>query len=372
MKNKKILIVITRGDEIGGAQTHVIDLATSLSKLGHDVTVAAGSDGVLFQNFDNTKIKCHIFDNLKRSISILKDFKAYREIEALILNDGFDFVASHSSKAGILTRLVCFNHNVSNSFTVHGWSFTDGVSRLKKIIYTAIELFMVRYSDRTICVSSFDQKLGISHNILSENNSTVIHNGVHNNNNFIETNVKIKNKSSFKFVMVARFCEQKDHSSVIKAISLIKDIDIKVDFIGAGNDNKLKELSLELGVVDKINFLGQIDRSHVEKKLIDYDAFLLISNWEGFPISIVEALSAGLPVIASDVGGCSEAITDGYNGYLVERSDYNDLSYKIRMLCESSTLRLDMSINARHSYEDSFTVDKMIDKTIKCYGLDVA
>ena len=97
-----------------------------------------------------------------------------------------------------------------------------------------------------------------------------------------------------------------------------------------------------------------------------FDVFLLLSNWEGFPISIIEAMRAGLPVIASDVGGVNEAVIDGVNGYLVDANDKNAVGVFMR-LCDRFEEIVRFGNQSRRLYLEKFIVKNMLIKTSKIF-----
>jgi len=93
----------------------------------------------------------------------------------------------------------------------------------------------------------------------------------------------------------------------------------------------------------------------------------LISRWEGFPLTVIEGMRAGLPTIGSDVGGVREAVEDGQNGFLVPREDPEELSRKVRILLTDAQLRRRMGQEGRRRYESMFTFEKMYERTLEVY-----
>jgi glycosyltransferase involved in cell wall biosynthesis len=100
--------------------------------------------------------------------------------------------------------------------------------------------------------------------------------------------------------------------------------------------------------------------------------FALSSNWEGFPLSILEAMRAGLPVIASDVGGVAEAVADGRTGFLVNPGDLDTFRSRLLSLVESPGLRAQMGWAGRERYEAHFAVEGMLNRTLAVYRLAAA
>src|SRR4029077_5775031 len=96
--------------------------------------------------------------------------------------------------------------------------------------------------------------------------------------------------------------------------------------------------------------------------------FLLISRWEGFPRSILEAMRAGLPVVASDVGGVSESVVEGVTGFVVPAGDVEALVSRLELLLEFPPLRRRLGRAGRARYEAQFTFDHMFERTARMYG----
>jgi glycosyltransferase involved in cell wall biosynthesis len=116
-----------------------------------------------------------------------------------------------------------------------------------------------------------------------------------------------------------------------------------------------------------VEFLGQ--RQDVAEILAASNLFVLSTNWEGFPLSILEAMRAGLPVIATDVDGVREAITDGDNGLLVRARDLDGLTEAIRRLVADPAIRERMGARGRIAYEERFSVGAMLRKTSSVYEI---
>ena len=115
----------------------------------------------------------------------------------------------------------------------------------------------------------------------------------------------------------------------------------------------------------RVKFLGF--RKDVAEIMNQADIFALISNWEGLPCTIIEAMCGGIPVIASDVGGVKEVVADGETGYVVPRSNRAILTEKLSKLATNQKLRLQMGLAGRQRYESQFTFKQMYQKTLNTY-----
>lgn len=359
----RIAYVITRSDSIGGAHVHLLDLATAMRSAGHDVTVFAGGDGPFFDELSQRNIQYKSVPELVRPIRPGQDLKASRELRRALAPLRPDLVAVHSSKAGWIGRFVARSLKLPVVFTVHGWAFTDGVAHAAQMLYRAVERLAAPLADRIITVSHYDRRLAIEQRVAPEHKLITIHNGVHD--------VPPKLFSSPgqdppKIIMVARFEAPKDHELLLRALGELQAIDWNLELVGDGPLRpKVEGLAATLGIRDRIHFSGAC--RDIPERLATAQVFVLTSNWEGFPLTVLEAMRAGLPVIASDVGGVSEAVKDGVTGFLVPRGELEALVDRLRVLLREPALRERMGRQGRNRYQVEFTFDRMFERTLSVY-----
>jgi glycosyltransferase involved in cell wall biosynthesis len=166
--------------------------------------------------------------------------------------------------------------------------------------------------------------------------------------------------------MVARLSRWKDHPTLLQALSGLKDLDWQLELVGDGPlRGQLEELVQSLGLASRVTFLGF--RRDVPERMAEAQLFLLISKWEGFPRSILEAMRAGLPVVASDVGGVKESVVDGTTGFVIPRGDAVRLRECLRQFITNAELRVCMGAAGRARYEEMFTFDRLVERTTKVY-----
>ena len=300
----KIALVITRADDLGGAQVHLLKLATTLAKRGQQTAVFAGTRGALSELLEEEGVPFREISSLARSINPLRDFAAVGELTRALSDFGPDLVASHSSKAGAIARLVAFRLGVPSVFTAHGWSFTPGPPFHKRLAYLFLEGLLARCGEKIITVSEFDRRLALRYRLAAPDRIVTIRNGVEDLAG--EEYRAAATKEPPQLISVARYSDQKDHRTLFLALAELKHLDWTLQLLGDGpKRNEVEALARALGMSQRIEFLGL--RRDVAHRLAQSQIFLLISNWEGLPISILEAMRAGMPVIASDVGGVGPA-----------------------------------------------------------------
>jgi glycosyltransferase involved in cell wall biosynthesis len=165
----------------------------------------------------------------------------------------------------------------------------------------------------------------------------------------------------FRWIAVGRLEPQKDYPTLLRALALVSDASLAIAGQGAGR-TELETLTNQLGVADRVEFLGV--RQDIPELLSRYDGFVLSSAWEGFGIGLVEAMAAGLPVIATRSGGPQEIIgDDGDAGLLVPTADPRALAAAmISVAGKDSYDRRMMGENARRRSASVFDINVALDR----------
>jgi glycosyltransferase involved in cell wall biosynthesis len=358
--NPRILYIITR-TERGGAQIHLLHLLRA-SRQAYDLALASGEEGFLTEAVRKMGIPVFIMPHLVHSIRLIEDVHGLMEIVETILAFKPELVHLHSSKAGLLGRMACLITSTPCVFTAHGWAFSDGAATSRRILALATEWLAGLIPSHTIAVSDYDAMLARRFGVgTSRQQMTTIHNGIPDQPeraNPAYTGVPI-------ISMVARFSPPKDQEALLRALARVVS-PFELWFVGDGPGKKaVYETARSLGMLDRTKFLGDCDG--VPKILSQTHIFALLTRHEGLPISILEAMRAGLPILASNVGGVPEVITHGENGLLVDRDDESSLIENINLLLRDSSLRARMGAIARKRFECGFLVEDMVQKTFSVY-----
>ncbi|MDQ2711763.1 MAG: glycosyltransferase family 4 protein [Acidobacteriota bacterium] len=356
----KILYLVTKSER-GGAQVHVLDLVRTLRGRIEPV-VACGDDGFLIDECRKLGVEVHIVPDLVHPIRPLQDARAVVAVSSLIRRCCPDIVHGHTSKAGLVARLAGSLTRTPALYTVHAWSFVGTAGRAKLMV-TGLERAM-RFAGGTVievCRSNFAmaRRLGV----VNPARHLTIWNGMPDTPSRA---CRIADSHRpIRLLMAARFAVQKDHASLLYALAGI-DASWQLTLAGEGPQKvEMEQLSRQLGLQDRVIFTGDTDQ--VESLLASSDIFVLSSMHESLPLSIIEAMRAGLPVIATDVGGVSELVTEGVTGYLVPRSDVGLLTERLRRLITSPETRSHMGRHGRVRYERDFKVETMAGAVLSLY-----
>jgi len=360
-QGRRVVFVVTRGDSIGGAQIHVRDLAFALKLRGWNPLVCLGSSGDLTHQLDAKGIRWKLIPGLVRSINPLADVRAIVALWQTIREEKPYVVSTHTAKSGLTGRIASWLAGSPALFTAHGWQFAEGISLAQKMVVLASERLCSAFSRKIITVSSYDFDLALSYGVAGKGRLRLVHNGMPDRQ--APQRPRISNASeAVRLVMVARFQPQKDHPALFEALAGLQDRNWALTLVGDGPDTEaVRNLSRRLGVESRIDFAGQ--RQDVPDILDASDVFVLASNWEGFPRSILEGMRAALPVIASDVGGVRESVVDGETGLVVPRGDVAALQAALARLLDRPDERLSMGLAGRASFDAHFTFGAMCRKT---------
>jgi glycosyltransferase involved in cell wall biosynthesis len=396
----KILYLITQS-EFGGAQRYVFDLASNL-KSHCQLAVALGEqgkNGKLAKLLQENQIQFFTLPHLKRSISPINDLLAMLEIAKLIKQYQPDIIHLNSSKISILGSLAVFlirifairgiriNSRIRIIYTVHGWVFNEPLPLPLKWFYLYAEKFAARFKHKIICVSEHDQRLALKHRLAPAEKLVTIHNGLAPINFYSRDEAKkmlpspvsglrspvsgLRSPvSSLLIGSLGHLYKTKGYEYFVEAASiLISSIQYPVSFIiiGEGGERKkLENLIAKYNLQNNFLLTGSIDDA--AKLLPALDIYACSSVKEGLPYSILEAMRAGLAIVAANVGGVPEMIENNKTGLLTKPADPQDLAEKIKTLLDNKTLVQELGQRAQTRVAIQFSLEKMLEQTEKVYN----
>ncbi len=381
IEKKKIIFLITQS-KYGGAQKYVLALARHFAKK-NQVLIAVGEaqhqDPQFFTEARALGIEPIVLQNLIRDISLVKAWDALLEIRKLLVKESPDFLHSNSSMAGAigscaawLYRFDPLNKTVRVIYTVHGFVFNEPLHSIKKQMYRIIEKVSASWKGALICVSNYDREQGIKNKIAPEKRMVVIHNGIDPSTPFLsrsEARAKLGiSDATFAIGSIAALYPTKGLRTLLDAAKLftVKNKDILCTIIGDGPlQAELEAQRNTLGLTEQVRFAGAYP--HAATLLKAFDLFLMPSIKEGFPYAILEAGLAGLPVIASRVGGIPEIIEHQTSGLLVAAGDAQDIALAVQTLYDAPKLRQSYANALNKKIRAEFTLDHMLHETEALY-----
>lgn len=359
----RLAVLVTRMHPLGGAQVHVRHLTIALQAQGHSCTVITSSAGPLVEDLRSHRVPVILLKHLRRPINPVRDLLALREIRSVMTDLRPELVTTHMSKAGLLGRLAVRPLGIPIVVTAHGWAFTPGIPLVQAALYRKVERSVGHLADRFIAVSEFDRRLALDAGLAGEDRVVTVHNGVPD----IDAQLRADaGQTPVRLVMVARMDAQKDQPTLLRALAGLQEYDWELDLVGDGeNRSRVESLASSLGIRSRIRFLGQ--RTDVDQILANAQISLLVTNWEGFPMVILEAMRAGLPVVATSAGGSGEAIIHEETGFLVPGGSVEVLRERIRTLLTMPELRIRMGEAGRARYQQYFTLERTVSRTFDVY-----
>ncbi len=354
----RVLTIITRGER-GGAQVHVLDLVRGLRD-AVDFEVVVGEEEFLPRELRAAGVPVTVMPELEREVSARNDVRAVRALRRKIRSMRPNLVHTHSTKAGLLGRLAAFAEGVPAVHTAHAWSFSDGLPLRRVASAVPIEALAGRITSRFIVVSEADREIALRYRVARAAQVRVIHNALPDHPGAAHPEADPPT-----VVMVARLAAPKDPLLLLQALAAI-DAPWRLRLVGDGPERPQVEAEIaRLGLGGRVTMEGV--RADVPDLLAASQVFTLVSRQEGFPISILEAMRAGLPVIASDVGGIRESVRDGVTGRLVPRGDRPALTAALAEALTRPERRRAWGAAGRATYLQRFTVADMLDRTRHVY-----
>jgi glycosyltransferase involved in cell wall biosynthesis len=356
----KILIISTNADE-AGAPRHVETIVKGLASNYKFITVF-GEGGPVSERLQSSGCTVHIIDQMRTAINPIKDIIALVKIVLLVFKYKPDLIHCHSAKAGMLGRISAFISCTPWVYTVHGWGWR-GLSGLKGRLVIFIEKILKHIPGGTyIFVANDvmnDGKRVVGIDLI---NSKVIYNGVSE----IESS-EFPSGNGYTILMPARVSSAKDHETLIQGFELFNCVKSRLILCGTGTDApEFIALAKHLAptAFGRIFFLGQ--SSNVEGIYSQCDVFALVSNFEALPLSIIEAMSCGKPIIATAVGGIPELIENGRNGILVRLKCVDDVVAALTIYKEKR-IRILHGNASKTIYNKRFTCNLMLNSISNVY-----
>ncbi len=328
----KILYVTTLSNTLNAFLIPHID---HLLQLGHEVSIACALEQPLAEYFDRKKIKRYSI-SFDRNPYGKGNIFAYRQLKRLITAETFDVIHTHTPIASGLVRLACHNSTIPIFYTAHGFHFYKGSPWVNWLIYYPIEWFLARWTDKIITINQEDHRL--SQKKFGKKKSFLI-NGVGlpmEEYESLEIDKQAKRRAlgveekELVFLSVGELNRNKNHLAMIQTFSQLGEFDFHYFICGEGPlKEKLNKRINQLGLQEKVTLLGY--RRDVIEIMKISDAFLFPSLREGLPVSVMEAMAVGVPVLCSDIRGNHDLITDKWNGFLFDLKD-EQLQEKIEQL----------------------------------------
>lgn len=367
---KKILFVITKSNW-GGAQRYVYDLAISLPKDQFDIAVAFGGTGlpgaragVLERMLREAGVRTLLIKSFARDIFFMHDVKVVAELVALFRKERPDIVHLNSSKAGGLGALAARLAGIRTIvFTVHGWPFWEKRNAVFRILIGLLSWLTGLLSHRVIVISEHDRKTARFMPFL-RNRIIRISNGI----GPIDFLPATPSPGTLRVLTVGELNRNKNLFVGIDAVLLArsKGAPIVYDIVGEGElRDALESYITEKNAATAVHMRGFVPDCRRQYKA--YDIFFLPSKKEGVPYVLLEAGLAGIPVIASNVGGIPEIIPQNMERALKNPNDVEGFAEALVELSQNAEQRELWGGRLKERVEQEFSLARMVRETAQVY-----
>lgn len=384
----RILHAITRLIN-GGAQINTLYTVTGLDKKRYSVSLISGQsngvEGEIEGEARQMGVNLTVIPELVREVNPFLDSRAFLKLYRLIKHGKYDIVHTHTSKVGILGRLAAkLAGNSIIVHTPHGSNYYNPKADIPSVSGRLINRTLFLWLDR-LTATITDEIIGLTESevehyleigfIKNRNDAVVIHSGI-DLKKFAEIDLDTDGLTAqlgipdgFKVILtVARLTGEKGHEYLIHAAKRVANETEKVRFLFVGDGilrSKLEDQVRQLRLDQVISFLGV--RRDVPELLAISDLFVLPSLYEGQGRALVEAMAAGLPVVATKVGGIPDVISDGQNGILVAALDSDALAVAILELLNNEEKARQMGEAGKRRVDPEFSVETMVRKIESVY-----
>lgn len=374
---KKLAYVVTQS-ELGGAQKNILLLAGALRER-YEITLYTGPGGLLIDEARAIGVEVVICEDFCREINLIRDFSALRFLIKEFSGREFDIVHSHSSKAGLLSRIAAKRAGVKvNAYTAHGFVFNEPMTRIMKWLYKSVEGFASKLGTDLILVSERDFRLANELGFGSAETNVHIPNGIDFPDRIDISERKASMRSSLRheygisdeailFGVIANFYETKGHRYLVEAFNTLvaeyPELDLRLILIGQGELlERIRNMSSE-----SVIFTGYLKDAEV---MIDsFDCLVLPSVKEGFPFVILEGIKHMVPIIATDVGDVRIVLESGKKeaSIIIGRSSTEEILEAMEAFIANRESMTCAAIDSYDFVRDVFSLSRMVSETEKVY-----
>lgn len=323
-KTKIRVLQCIRQGKIGGGESHLLNLVANLDRENFEPVVLSFTNGPMLERLEEMSVPNKVIYTERPF-----DFTKWRKVRDFLKEEKIDLIHAHGTRANSNVFWAAKSLNIPVIYTIHGWSFHPDQSFFVRRLRILGEKYLTKSSRQNISVSIANQNDGKKN--IAGFRSVLINYGIDQNKfqfdrryNDVKSELGI-DKDCILVVFIARFTKQKQPLAIVEAFAKAVLADQRLHLLMVGDGElKLQVEKLVEGFNLKDNVTLQPFRQDVPAILSAADIFVLPSIWEGLPIGLLEAMTMGKAIVASNVDGTPEVITDNENGILVDTSNLID------------------------------------------------
>jgi len=379
----KVLRVIARLN-MGGPALHVAYLSEGLRERGYDTTLVAGTlargeDSMSFVA-EELGVRVERVPELSREISPLRDLRAILRLAQLIRRERPKILHTHTAKAGAVGRIAALAAGHARPpiivHTFHGHVLRGYFDPVRAYGFRLLERWLATKTTTLIAVSPQVRDDLVHLGVAPREKFTVIRLGIELDERIsapdgarAETRRLLGvPQDAFVVGWIGRMTGVKNTDQVLAALKLLRDrgVDAYLCMVGDGPDReRLEQRAHDLGVVKRCLFLGY--QEEVARFYAAFDGMILTSVNEGTPVSAIESLAAGRPVVATRVGGVPDVVDDGEDGFLVDPGSTEQLADRLEELARNPELREQMGERGRARVPSRYAVTRLVEDMDRLY-----
>ncbi|HKI77416.1 MAG TPA: glycosyltransferase [Ignavibacteriaceae bacterium] len=358
---KKILLITVRADH-GGGPKHIFLLLKNLSKY-FEFFMACPKDEPYFNIFAKIIGYDRIFEIPHRKFRI----SSFNKLKQLIREKDINIIHSHGKGGGIYGRFLSRSTGIQCIHTFHGIHIGE-YNFVKKFLYLTLEKYLSHFTHKFISVSDSERDNVIALKITKDSKISLIPNGVEITDR--KLNADILSKDRLIITTITRFDFAKNSELIIPIFNQVKLMGMlnkfELQIIGEGPSLiEVRNLAEENGLSGNLKFVGNINSP--AEYLFNSFCYISTSRWEGLPLGVLEAMSIGLPVIATNVIGNYDLVEHLTNGFLFNIDRPEEAARYIIQLANNTKTWTKFSENARHKIMTNYPDRKMAKKTMELY-----
>lgn len=378
----RVLRVIARLN-MGGPAIHVSNLAAGLETRGYHTTLVAGSlaRGEDSMSFVAERLGVSVVSvpDIQREVSLLHDARSVGRLAELIRSERPHILHTHTAKAGAIARAASLLMGNARPplvlHTFHGHVLKGYFDPRRTALFRQVERTLARASDVLVAVSPEVRNELVELGVAPQEKFVVIRLGIPLAERLGDPTADEDYRhlygippDAFVVGWVGRMTGVKDTGAVLEIVRAAREqgVDAVLCMVGDGPDReRLEQLAHELGIARSCYFVGYQEDVAGYYRL--FDAFVLPSVNEGTPVSAIESLASGTPVVANRVGGVPDVIRDGVDGFLVEQGDVEGAAAKLATLAEDPELRAKLGQAGRTRVLERYAVSRLVDDVDRLY-----
>ena len=367
--NKKIMMITTTDNMIW---QFMLPHIRHLESLGNSIECVCARTGFWTDELKNKhNLVVHEIDFGRNPIK-LKNFKGYKQLKKLQEERKFDLVYCQQPVGGMMGRLIGKKFKIPVIYTAHGFHFYKGCPLVNKLVYKPVEKWLSKYTDILITINEEDYQSALKMKAKKVFKINGI--GIDDNKIKVEDFDKVAFKKELgltetdKVILtVSEINQNKNYITMLQTIKLLVEKDKSYKFVSCGTgvwEDKIKNYAKDLGIEGNVIFLGY--RKDISKIMQTTDVFFHASYREGLTLSVMEAMSFGIPCVVSNVRGNRDLIEDCKGGFVCEPTDAEGFADKLQILFENKEIYKEFSeFNKKES--EKYTVKKVIEQLQKIY-----